>query len=338
MTGRTITRLEDLARLAGVSTATVSRALNDSAAVNAVTKRRIWKLAREHNYPFRRSMPAGPIGAEATIAVVITRPQGRADRLSDPFILELVGGIGDAARERGCDFLVSHVAPATYDDLSALMTTNRADGVIFLGQSSLFPEFNRLAQEESRFVVWGAQLPEQRYCSVGSDNLRGGRRATAHLARLGRRRIAFLGDIEAPEVVQRYQGYLRALEEAGLPIDPALVVPAHFEVEFAEAAVDTLMARQIDFDGIVAASDMIALGAIRSLLHAGRSVPGDVSVVGYDDVQFARYNHPALTTIAQDTAKAGRLLVSKLLNSGLDEEMRSERVPTDLIVRESCGG
>src|SRR3546814_3875122 len=75
-------------------------------------------------------------------------------------------------------------------------------------------------------------------------NLRGGRRATAHLARLGRRRIAFLGDIEAPEVIQRYQGYLRALEEAGLPVDPALVVPAHFEIEFAEAAVDTLIARQ----------------------------------------------------------------------------------------------
>src|SRR3546814_10302299 len=85
----------------------------------------------------------------------------------------------------------------------------------------------------------------------------------------------------------------------------------------------------VDFDAIFAASDMIALGAIRSLLHAGCSVPGDVSVVGYDDVQFARYNHPALTTIAQNTGKAGRLLVSKLLNSVPDEEMRSERVPTE---------
>lgn len=338
MTVRNPIRLEDLARLAGVSIATVSRALNDSPLVNVATKRQVWKLAREHSYAFRQHMPSGPIGAEATIAVVITRPQGRAERISDPFILELVGGIGDAARERGCDFLVSHVAPANYDDLSALMSTNRADGVIFLGQSSLFADFNRLANEESRFVVWGAQLPEQRYCSVGSDNLRGGRRATAHLARLGRRRIAFLGDIEAPEVVQRYQGYVRALEEAGLPLDPALVVPAHFEVEFAEAAVDTLIARRIDFDGVVAASDMIALGAIRSLLHAGRRVPGDVSVVGYDNVQFARYSHPALSTISQDTAKAGRLLVSKLLNSGGDEDIRSERVPTDLIVRESCGG
>jgi DNA-binding LacI/PurR family transcriptional regulator len=162
VTARNVTRLEDLAQLAGVSIATVSRALNDSALVNAETKRHVWKLAREHNYPFRRHMPAGPIGAEATIALVMTRPQGRADKLTDPFLLELVGGIGDAARERGCDFLVSHVEPATYDDLSALMTTNRADGVIFLGQSSLFPEFNRLAMDESRFVVWGAAFPDQR--------------------------------------------------------------------------------------------------------------------------------------------------------------------------------
>lgn len=321
-----------------MSIATASRALNDSTAVTAETKRRIWKLAREHNYAFRRHMPAGPIGAEATIAVVISRPQGRAERLFDPFILELLAGIGNAADERNCDFLVSHVAPSNYDDLSALMTTNRADGVIFLGQSSLFADFNRLAEQENRFVVWGAQFADQRYCSVGSDNVRGGRRATAHLARLGRTRISFLGDLEAPEVVQRHQGYIEALEEAGLAFDPDLVVPAHFDVESAEAAVDAMIARGVRFDGLVAASDMIALGAIRALHRAGRRVPGDVSVVGYDDVQFARYNNPALTTISQDTAKAGRLLVSKLLSSGGDEPIRSERVPTDLIVRESCGG
>lgn len=335
---RKVTRLEDLAEIAGVSIATISRALNDSAAVNVRTKQHIWKLAREHNYPFRRYMPAGPIGAEATIAIVIPRPQGREGRLSDPFFLELVGGVGDAARERGCDFLVSHVAPSSLDDLSVLMTTNRADGVIFLGQSSLHAQFNRLAETESRFVVWGARLPDQNYCSVGSDNLLGGRRATLHLARLGRKRIVFLGDTEAPEAMQRYRGYLDGLESAGLAPDPALAVPAHFEIESAEASIDALIARGTKFDGIVAASDMIALGAIRALIHAGISVPGDVSVVGYDDVQFSRYSRPALTTISQDMARAGRLLVSKLLNSGGDEEIRSERMPTDLIVRESCGG
>ncbi|WP_199792362.1 LacI family DNA-binding transcriptional regulator [Allosphingosinicella vermicomposti] len=338
MMARRNTRLEDIAALAGVSISTASRALNDSPSVNDRTKQLIWKLAREHDYPFRRHMPAGPIGATGTIALVVPRPQAREVQLDDPFTLELFAGVGDAARERGCDLVVSHFAPTSYDDLLAAMTTSRADGVIFLGQSSLHAAFNRLSETEGRFAVWGAQLPDQAYCSVGSDNLLGGRRATLHLARLGRRRIVFLGDSEAPEVQQRLRGYFEALDQSGIAHDPALLVPAHFTVESGEATMDSLLARGIAFDGVVAASDLIALGAIRSLLHHGRTVPEDVSVVGYDDVPFARYSRPALTTIMQDTARAGRLLVSKLLDGGGVGDIRSERMPTDLIVRESCGG
>ena len=335
---RRVTRLEEIARLAGVSITTVSRALNDSPAVNRKTKQLIWKLAREHNYPFRMYMPSGPTAAAATIAIVIPRPQGREWSLSDPFVLGLVAGVGEAARQRGCDFIVSHVAPAGSEDLAELMATNRVNGVIFLGQSSLHAAFNRLAESETRFAVWGAQLPNQAYCSVGSDNPLGGRRATLHLARLGRRRIVFLGDAEAPEAMQRYQGYLEGLAQSGLKADPQLAVPAHFELEAAEASIDALLGRSVPFDGIVAASDLIALGAIRALLRAGLAVPRDVSVVGYDDVPFARYSRPALTTVRQDTALAGRLLVSKLLNADPGGELRSERLPTDLVIRESCGG
>lgn len=333
------TTLEDLAKLAGVSISTASRALNDSPAINRQTKQRIWKLAREQKYPFRHYMPAGPIGAEATIAVVAPRLQGREFVLDDPFFLDLLSGLAEAARERDCDLLVSHVAPASFEDLSILMSTSRAEGVVFLGQSTLHRAFNRLAEQESRFVVWGAQLPDQDYCSVGSDNFAGARRATAHLARLGRKRIVFLGDIDDPEPVQRHSGYLDALAQAGLAADPVLTVPAHFEVESAEAAVDALIQHKVEFDGVVAASDLIALGAIRALRHAGLAVPKDVSVIGFDNVRFARYATPALSTIAQDTAKAGRLLVSKLLDAGEGKmRSRSERLPTELIVRESCGG
>jgi len=335
---RKTTRLEDLARMAGVSIATASRALNDSPAVNDRTKQAIWKLAREHDYPFRRYMPAGPIGAQGTIALVTPRPQGREGRLSDPFFLELLAGVGEAARERGCDLVMSHVSPANLDDLSAAMTTSRADGVIFLGQSSLHGAFNSIAETESRFVVWGAELPDQKYCSIGSDNINGGRRATAHLARLGRKRIVFLGDLDPPEAMQRQRGYAEALESAGLGVDPDLIIDAHFEVESAEASVDSLLRRGLPFDGIVAASDLIALGAVRALLHAGLDVPGDVSVIGFDNVPFSRYSRPALSTIAQDTMKAGRLMVSKLLDNTGDRAGRSERIPTDLIVRETCGG
>ena len=335
---RKTTRLEDIARLAGVSIATASRALNDSPAVNDRTKQTIWKMAKEHDYPFRRHMPAGPIGAQGTIALVVPRPQGREGRLSDPFFLELLAGVGEAARERGCDLLMSHISPANYDELSAALNTSRADGVIFLGQSSLHSAFNRLVDADHRFVVWGAELPDQDYCSIGSDNISGGRRATLHLARLGRKRIVFLGDLDPPEAMQRHRGYLDALSQSGLDVDADLIVPAHFEVESAEAAVDALIRRGLDFDGVVAASDQIALGAVRALLHAGVEVPGQVSVIGFDNVPFSRYSRPALSTIAQDTMKAGRLMVSKLLDHGGAAAGRSERVPTVLIVRETCGG
>ncbi len=331
-------KLEDLAKLADVSIATVSRALSDSPAVNNATKKKIWQLALANNYPFRRYTPAGPLGAEATIAIVIPRPQAREPKLSDPFILELVAAIGEAARERGCDFLVSHVSPSNQNELLEVMETNRTDGVIFLGQSALHEDFNALAENSRKFVVWGAELPGQKYCSIGSDNFVGGRRATRHLLRLGRKRIAFLGDTIAPEVMLRHQGYIDALRENNIEIDDDLVLPTHFDFESGEASIAELIGRGIEFDGIIAASDLIALGAIRGLQRFGKSVPKDISIVGYDDVQFARLSIPALTTVSQNVDKAGKLLVSKLLTSGGAADLLSERVPTDLIVRDTCGG
>jgi DNA-binding LacI/PurR family transcriptional regulator len=330
-------RLEDLAAIAGVSIATVSRALNNSPAVREETKRRIWKLAREYNYSFRPHMPAILSGASATIAIVIPTPLSRKGSLDDPFYMELIGGVGEAAREVGCDILISHVAPKNFDDLSEIMESSRAEGVIFLGQSFLHDRFNKLVENGHRFVVWGANLPGQRYCSIGSDNIKGGKRATSHLLRLGRRRIAFFGDTEAPEVQQRYAGYLQALQEADVAFDQELVAPVHFEIESAEDAVERLLSTNAGFDAVFGASDLIAIGAIRGLIRRGVQVPEECSVVGYDDIFLARYSHPSLTTISQDMAKAGRLLVSRMLNSTEGGDIRSERLPTELIVRESCG-
>ncbi|HYZ48397.1 MAG TPA: substrate-binding domain-containing protein [Sphingomonas sp.] len=329
------TTLEDLARLAGVSVSTVSRALNDQPLISTRTKQKIWALARDQNYHFRPSMPSAPIGAEGAIVIVTPHMRGRPLPLSHPFFLELLANIGEAARARSCDLTVSHVAPASLEDLVVTTSTSRASGVIFLGQSMLHKEFNQLAETNARFVVWGAHIPGQRYRSIGSDNLLGGRRATLHLVRLGRKAILFLGGSD-PEALQRRQGYLEALKEAGLELDPKLVTPVEFELESAEAAVGRLMRRGTKFDAIVATSDLIALGAIRALRRAGLSVPEDVSVVGYDDMLLSRLSTPALTTIRQDTVLAGRLLVSSILDFGQD--FSPDYLPTELIVRESCGG
>jgi DNA-binding LacI/PurR family transcriptional regulator len=326
--------LEKLARLAKVSISTVSRALNDHPSISSSTKKQLWALARKHGYEFRRHMPASPIGAEGAVTIVTPRVRGRPLPLSHPFFLELLASIGEAARDRGCDFTVSHLTPANYEDLVHATTTGRANGVIFLGQGTLHEEFNRLARTESRFVVWGAQIPGQKYCTIGTDNMLGGKRATQHLLKLGRRRLLFLGGSD-PEATQRYRGYTEALQDAGIPIDDTLIGRVEFEAESAEAAVDTLVRRKVRFDGIVAASDLIALGAIRALHRSSIAVPQDVSVVGYDNNLLSRLSTPTLSTVQQDIPKAGRMLVSKLLEWSGDT--RPELLSTELIIRESCG-
>jgi DNA-binding LacI/PurR family transcriptional regulator len=320
--------------MAGVSISTVSRALNDHPLISARTKQRLWALAREHDYPFRRSMPTAPIGAQGSVVIVTPNMRGRPLPLSHPFFLELLANIGEAARERDCDFTVSHVAPANLEDLVTTTTTSRADGVIFLGQSMLHEAFNQLAETDVRFVVWGAHISGQKYRSIGSDNLMGGRRATLHLARLGRRRILFIGGTD-PEALQRRRGYLEALQEADLEPDQ-LICEVEFELESADAAVSRLLRRGTGFDGIIATSDMIALGAMRALHRRGIRVPDDVSVVGYDDMLLSRLSTPALSTIRQDTQLAGKLLVSSILDSATED--LPTFLPTELIVRESCGG
>jgi len=330
-------RLDDIAKEAGVSIATVSRALADNPVVNNETKRRIWDLARAQGYNMRALPVSANSSAEATISIIVPKPQGRDGWLLDPFFQELLGGIGEAARSLQCDYLVSHTDPQNYDDLSRLMDSSRCEGIIFLGQSFLHERLNRLVGHPMKFIVWGGELRGQEYASVGSDNIRGGRKATAHLARLGRRRIAFFGDTKAPEISQRFEGYKTALEQAGLNFDPSLVFPAHFEIESAANSMHALIRRGTDFDAAVCSSDLIAIGVIRALRKHGRTVPGDVAVVGYDDIQLARYIEPPLTTIGQDLPLAGRLMVMKLLNAETPDDMQTERLPTELIQRESCG-
>lgn len=330
-------RLEDLAALAGVSISTVSRALNDSPLISARTKKKIMAIAYANNYEGRLKEKVHNEEINKTISLIIPPPQGRDTRLADPFTLDLIGGIGDALKERGCDLLISHLTLSDHQSAANLVSSGRCDGLIILGQSTMHERLNKMAQQKVPFIAWGAQLPNQLYCSVGSDNHRGGRRATNHLIRMGRKRVVFLGDSEAPEVQQRLEGYKEALEMNAVDFDPKLVCPAHFNPESGMEAIEILAEQGISFDGVVAASDIIAIGAMRGIINAGLKVPADVSVIGYDDVFVSAYTSPALSTIRQDVSKAGRLLVSKLLRMLDGESVQSSNLPTDLIIRESCG-
>lgn len=331
-------RLEDLADLAGVSVATVSRALNDSPLVSQKTRDRVQKLARRHHYQGRSGLSRRQTASQTPkFSVIIPAPQGRDARMTDPFMLQLFGGVADAAESVAADLVMPHRRPSDEDAFATLLEQDQSDGLLILGQSRFHEQLNRLADAGRPLVVWGAQLDNQRYCTVGSDNFEGGRRATNHLIRLGSRRLAFLGQFAAPEVRLRLEGYRAALRDQGLREEPGLLQDTGLTVDSALDAVSHLINSRIGFDGIVAASDLVALGAIQALERRGASVPGDVKVIGYDDIEMATYSSPPLTTVQQDVFRAGRLMVLKLLRQINGETVQSEKLTTDVIVRQSCG-
>jgi DNA-binding LacI/PurR family transcriptional regulator len=187
-------------------------------------------------------------------------------------------------------------------------------------------------------VRWGAVLPDQPDVSIGCDNLQGGQAVAAHLLQQGCRRIAFLGDASShyPEFFDRYRGYVVALQEAGIEADAALQVDAAESTEQAGyEALEKLLERSVPFDAVFAASDLIAIGAMRALADHGIKVPEHVAVAGFDDIPMARFLNPPLTTVLQDTKLAGEALVDNLLRLIRREPVETQLLPVKLVVRRS---
>lgn len=325
----------DIARLAGVSTATVSRALNGSKLINEETRRRITELAQSLNYTINASAKNLRLGVNRTIGVVIPYDRKTRQHVSDPFFLGMLGALADALTDQGHDLLLSRVDANHLDDLAQLYDTGRVSAVAVIGQWGHHDQLNELAVRRVPFVVWGAQLPGQLYCSVGTDNVQGGLMATRHLLDQGRTQIAFMGDPALPEASQRHQGYCMALRERGIEPDPALLLTTPFTAGGAQAAMRRFLTRKRSIDGLFAASDLIAMNAMGVLLSQGLQVPSDVSVVGYDDIDAAAHWHPALTTVRQPLDEAGVAMVDCLLKVAQGLKPDSCVLPANLMVRES---
>jgi DNA-binding LacI/PurR family transcriptional regulator len=189
-------------------------------------------------------------------------------------------------------------------------------------------------------VRWGSLGEGNIGVTVGSDNFGAGRMAGEHLLGLGRKRIAFLGhaDEHYPEFADRYRGLCAALDAAGLAVDPALQTDAITTEEAGHAAARRLLARGAAFDGLFAASDLIAIGAMRALVEAGKTIPGDVAVVGFDDIPAASLTNPPLTTLMQDLKGAGETLVETLAAQIEGRDPPAATLPARLIVRRSTAG
>ncbi|MCW2365968.1 MULTISPECIES: LacI family DNA-binding transcriptional regulator [unclassified Sphingobium] len=335
MKPKQVRTIYDLAELAGVSAATVSRALAGKAVVNSETAERIRKLAQQHGFqpsPLARNLRTRKTGA---IGVVIPLGHERAQHISDPFFMTIIGFLADELTERGFDLMLSRVIPDRDDWLEGIIKTARVDGLIIIGQSDQSAVLNAAAGHYLPMVAWGAFTQGQSHCSVGTDNFLGGQMAMRHLIERGCKRVAFLGNPRAIEIAQRLQG-ARAVQQDHAADVMLTEVPTHLAPELSAPDINAYL-DQVDQlpDGIFAASDMIALAAVQTVISRGMSIPDDVRIVGFDDLPIAQSIVPPLTTIHQDIASGATQMVDCLLKRIEGRQTGSIILNPALVVRGS---
>ena len=327
--------MTELARLANVTPSTVSRALNDSPLVSRETRDEIVALAAKTGYVINASARSLRRQSSEAIGIVIPLRPESGQTISDPFFLEILGAVSHAASKQGFDLIVT--VPEDVSEIAErrLLLTGRADGLIILGQAGRIERLNALGELSDKIVVWGGKLKGSTYTLVGSDNRLGGRLAAEHLIEAGRKRLLFIGDNTLPEVDLRFKGFLDAHATAGLRHAPARILSIDFGSVTAFSRIAEFLPKAPPFDAVFAASDVLAIAAIQALTAAGRRVPEDVSVVGYDNIGASALTVPGLTTVTQNIRLAGEIMVDLLIRKLAGETVQSRTVPTGLIVRES---
>lgn len=331
----------DIADLAGVSQATVSRALRNSPLVRKETRERIQKIARDLNYFVNRNAAGLRTHQSNTIALLLFDETEGAEAQINPFFLSMFGYITRSASALGYDVLIS-MQQLSDDWHIEYQASHRADGLILLGYGDYLTygeKLSALASANTRFMIFGATIDGQPGHSVGCDNVAGGYRATRHLLDQGRTRIAFLGNISqrSPELAARYEGHCQALLDAGIEPRDALRVDAKSsEGEGRHAALE-LLERGEDFDAIFGVTDVIAIEAMHAFEDNGLTIPADVAVVGFDDISLAGHVTPALTTVRQDIRQAAEGLVHGIVGLIEGKPVESTLMEPRLIVRASCG-
>ncbi|MCL9983219.1 MAG: LacI family transcriptional regulator [Erythrobacter sp.] len=329
---RTIT---DLARLAGVSPGTVSRALAGKSLVNAKTREKIESLAREHG--FRPNQMASGLRRQKTGVIGVVIPLGHDTRqqISDSFFMTLLGHLADELTREGYDLMLRRVVPEDDADwLDRFIGSGMIDGVIVIGQSDQFERIEDVADGYLPMVVWGNHTQGQRHCVVGTDNRLGGKLAAERLIAAGATRLAFLGDTGPMEFAARFAGARDVAERLGVPI---MALPTHLSPDRASAEIARhISAIDGQVDGIFAATDTLAALCLTELRARGLVVPDGVKLVGFDDLPIARQTVPPLTTVRQDIAAGARGLVQLLLRRLGGDETESLVLPPQLVIRHSA--
>jgi LacI family transcriptional regulator len=338
--------IRELARLSGVSVGTVSRALNGYPDVRDDTRERIMRLAEELDYT-PQAAARTLVTRRSHVVGIFLETGADHPHLQHPFFHQVLVGIKDRLGAAGFDLLLfaSEEPGNGYGTHSYLKRCNhhRVDGAVLMGVPAGDPEVERLARSSLPCVSVDVEFQGPHSSWVSSDNRQGADLAVQHLKECGHTRIAHIaGPLETTPGRERLTGFRRAIEAAGLGYSDELVVYGDFYYDSGKAAMDKLLALREPPTAVYAASDMMAMGAMRAIQAAGLSVPDDVAVVGFDDIDVAAMAHPPLTTVRQEKAQLGELAAEALLrqmDEGANGQLETSlTLPVTLVARESTLG
>lgn len=329
--------IDDIARHAGVTKTTVSRALNDRPDVNPETRDRIAEIAERLGYVPSATAKVLRTGRSHSMGMALPS-------FTWPGILEILRGVSDALDGLGYQvtlFPLTRGEEAERDLVFRVMPSLPMDGLILILPPGMLRYVGELASRGVPVVLIDDRVEhrDRDFPSVGTTNVTGAQAATRHLLQLGRRRIAIITGPDEQDVSKnRLAGYQAALEEAGVPFRQELVVRGNFEPPSGRVAAESLLASREPFDAIFASNDQMALGALRALNAAGVCVPQDVALVGFDDDLAGRFTMPALTTVHQPLYEMGSAAARTVVAAAEGQPIeRHIEIPARLVVRESCG-
>jgi len=328
--GSVAVSIKDIARIAGVSHSTVSRALRGNSLIPEATANRIKTIADELGYSASAIGRGLVQGRTEAIGVVVTS-------IADPFNGEVVGGLEEYANQHGYSVILATSQAVSAREISVVKSfqSRRVDGII-VASSRVGSSYSRLlAETRIPVVLLNNQHPDEFTHSVRIDDRKGTFDATTHLLKLGHTRIGYLGDqFGLNSDTERRAGFRQAMEEAGLRVEPQFQVSADGKIDGAAAAFRSLRGRLPT--AVVCYNDLTAVGVMEAAKGMGLSIPGDLSVVGFDDIQVAELLTPGLTTVRQPKWELGMRSMSLLLQILRGEEAaRSVVLAGELVVRGS---
>jgi DNA-binding LacI/PurR family transcriptional regulator len=330
--------LEEVARLAAVSTATVSRVVNGSPKVRPDTRRAVEEAIAALGYVPNRAARTLVTRRTDTIALVVSESESRV--FSDPFFPAIVEGISTAIADTDLQLLLLLAqGEREHTKVERYLRHGHVDGVILMSLHGEDPLPAALTEAGVPTVLSGRPRPGEQLPYVDTDNRGGARAATSHLLSLGRTNVATItGPLDMTVGIDRFDGYADALAEHGLAIRDGLVAHGDFGKESGARALTRLLERHPDVDGVFVANDPMAIGALEALQALGRRVPEDVAVVGFDDVAAAATTEPPLTTMRQPLAEMTSALAELLLRrmSGAAAEDEAVVFATELVRRRSA--